>query len=72
MSKPLRVLCVEDSDDDSLLLLRELRNGGYDPVWERVDTAGAMSVALEEGSWDLVLADFAMPVFSALAALNLV
>ena len=43
MSKPLRVLCVEDSDDDSLLLLRELRNGGYDPVWERVDTADAMS-----------------------------
>ena len=72
MSKALRVLCVEDSEDDSRLLLRELRNGGYDPVWERVETAEAMSVALEEGSWDLVLADFAMPGFSALAALNLV
>ena len=72
MSKALRVLCVEDSEEDSLLLLRELRNGGYDPVWERVDTADAMSVALEEGSWDLVLADFAMPGFSALAALNLI
>ena len=72
MSKALRVLCVEDSEDDSLLLLRELRNGGYDPVWERVDTADALSVALEEGSWDLVLADFAMPGFGALAALKLV
>ncbi len=72
MSKPLRVLIVEDSEDDSLLLLRELGNGEYDPVWERVDTAGAMSVALEEGSWDLVLSDFDMPRFSALAALNLV
>ena len=72
MSKALRVLCVEDSEEDSLLLLRELRNGGYDPVWERVDTADALSVALEEGSWDLVLADFAMPGFGALAALKLV
>ncbi len=72
MSKPLRVLIVEDSEDDSLLLLRELSNGEYDPVWERVDTADAMSVALEEGSWDLVLSDFDMPRFNALAALNLV
>ena len=72
MSKALRVLCVEDSEDDSLLLLRELRKGGYDPVWERADTAEAMSVALEEGSWDLVLSDFDMPGFSAPAALNLV
>ena len=72
MSKALRVLCLEDSEEDSLLLLRELRNGGYDPVWERVDTADAMSVALAEGSWDLVLADFALPGFGALAALKLV
>ena len=72
MSKALRVLCVEDSEEDSLLLRRELGNGGYDPVWERVDTADAMSAALEEGSWDLVLADFALPGFGALAALNLV
>ena len=72
MSKALRVLCVEDSEEDGLLLLRELRNGGYDPVWERADTAEAMSVALEEGSWDLVLSDFDMPGFSAPAALNLV
>ena len=72
MSKALRVLCVEDSEEDSLLLIRELRNGGYDPVWERIETADAMSVALEEGSWDLVLADFALPGFSALAALKLV
>ena len=50
MSKALRVICVEDSEEDSLLLLRELRNGGYDPVWKRIETADAMSVALEEGS----------------------
>ena len=72
MSKALRVICVEDSEEDSLLLLRELRNGGYYPVWKRIETADAMSVALEEGSWDLVLADFALPGFNALVALELV
>ena len=35
---PLRVLVVEDSEDDALLLLRELRRGGYEPVHRRVDT----------------------------------
>ena len=45
MSKTLRVLIVEDSENDCLLLLRELRSGGYDPVWERVDTAGARFIS---------------------------
>ena len=72
MSKALRVLCVEDSENDVLLLLQELRKGGYDSYWERVETPGAMSAAVEESSWDLVLSDFLMPRFSALAALNLI
>ncbi len=46
MSRPLRVLIVEDSEDDALLLLRELRRGGYDPSFERVDTYSAMISAL--------------------------
>src|SRR5918998_1338959 len=49
MGAPLRVLLVEDSEDDALLLLRVLRRGGFDPTWERVDTAAAIdsSAALE-------------------------
>ncbi|MBA3703541.1 MAG: two-component system response regulator, partial [Rubrobacteraceae bacterium] len=39
MGAPLRVLLVEDSEDDALLLVRMLRRGGFDPTWERVDTA---------------------------------
>ena len=41
MGTPLRVLIVENSDDDASLLVRELRSGGYDPIFERVDTAAA-------------------------------
>jgi two-component system, NarL family, sensor histidine kinase UhpB len=71
MSAPLRVLLVEDSEDDALLLLRELRRGGYDPLCDRVDTAAEMETALEEGVWDLVIADHSMPAFSSSAALEL-
>ncbi|KCZ71448.1 hypothetical protein ANME2D_02178 [Candidatus Methanoperedens nitroreducens] len=53
MGTPLRVLIVEDSKDDALLVVHELRHGCYDPVFERVDTAEAMSEALEEKTWDV-------------------
>lgn len=71
MSKPLRVLIVEDSEDDALFLLHELRKGGYTVTSERVDTAPAMSAALEKRAWDVVIADYVMPHFSAPDALIL-
>src|ERR1700682_4454624 len=71
MAEPLRVLIVEDSEDDTSLLVRELQRAGYDVSWERVDTAGAMRSALEGRSWDLIVADYNMPSFSAPAALAL-
>ena len=66
----LRILIVEDSEDDALLVMRELRNGGYDPVFERVETAEAMVAALGKESWDLVIADYVLPKFSGLDALR--
>jgi two-component system, NarL family, sensor histidine kinase UhpB len=71
MGMALKVLLVEDSEDDALLLVRMLRRGGYDPAWERVDTAAAMEAALDGRSWDLIISDHSMPAFSSLAALGL-
>ena len=71
MGTPLRVLLVEDSENDALLLLRQLKRGGYEPSSRRVDTAPEMEAALEEGVWDLVISDHSMPAFSSLAALDL-
>ncbi|HEX2180737.1 MAG TPA: PAS domain S-box protein, partial [Rubrobacteraceae bacterium] len=68
--KPLRVLLVEDSENDALLLLRELKKGGYEPDYERVETPEAMEEALGEGFWEVVLSDYHMPRFGALAALE--
>jgi hypothetical protein len=68
--KTLRVLVVEDAEDDALLLVRALVRGGYEVTHERVDTAAAMADALARRSWDLVLSDFSMPTFNAPAALE--
>ena len=67
----LRALLIEDSEDDALLVLRELRRGGYDPTFDRVETHEDMKAALENGMWDIIIADYVMPHFSGPAALTL-
>ena len=71
MSKPIRVLIVEDVDDDALLLVAELKRGGYELAFERVDTAATMRNALQQKAWDVILCDFTMPYFNGAAALQL-
>lgn len=71
MAKPLRILIVEDSEDDALLLLRELRRGGYEPIYERVERPEEMEAALAKREWEIVISDYTMPYFDAVAALNL-
>ncbi len=69
MAKPLRILIVEDSEEDTLLLLMELRRSGYEPDFERVETREAMKEALQRREWDVVMSDYVMPRFSGLDAL---
>jgi hypothetical protein len=71
MTKPLRVLLIEDSEDDARLLVRELQRQGYSPTVERVESAPTMRAALQRRTWDIVISDWSMPNFSAPAALEL-
>src|SRR5882724_4360667 len=71
MDIPLRVLIVEDSEDDCLLLKNELARGGYAVTYSRVETAEEMTAALAEEHWDIIVSDHRMPRFSSLAALKL-
>ncbi|MEO6953732.1 MAG: response regulator [Polyangia bacterium] len=72
MGKALRALLVEDVEQDALLVVRELRRGGFDVSFERVDTPEAMAAALTKQAWDIVISDYTMPRFSAHLALALV
>ena len=70
MPTPLRVLIVEDSEDDALLIVRELRRD-YEITFERVDTPTTLGSALDRTNWDLVICDYSMPHFSGSDALAL-
>jgi len=72
----LRVLLVEDSENDAMLLLRELRRGGYKPLSQRVYTPEDMAEALSAADagdepFQVVISDYYMPRFSAPDALGL-
>ncbi len=71
MDYSLRVLVVDDSEDDAALVTRVLQRGGYTVSTKRVETASAMELALSQQHWDLVIADYIMPQFSGLAAIQL-
>ncbi|MBI9081051.1 MAG: PAS domain S-box protein [Pseudodesulfovibrio sp.] len=72
MTTPIRVLVVEDSEDDALLILREMKKGGYDPEWHLVGSPEELSMALDKGPWDIILSDFQMPGFDGREALRIV
>src|SRR5216683_1424898 len=71
MATPLRVLFIEDSDDDTMLQVRLLSQGGYVVSHERVETPAALSEALER-KWDIIISDYSMPHFKGTDALKLV
>src|SRR5688500_14563868 len=70
-NRPLRLLVVEDSDDDYEILLREVRRGGYDVTSERAATAATLAAALDK-PWDLMSTDWLLPGFGGLQALRMV
>jgi CheY-like chemotaxis protein len=70
VSKPVKVLVVEDSEDDATLAIRALRSGGFDVGHERVESAAAMRTALARQAWDAVISDYSMPAFNGLDALR--
>ncbi|TAN42531.1 MAG: response regulator [Nitrospirae bacterium] len=71
MNKNLRLLIVDDSEDDAVLLIRHLKNAGYQADFRRVDSAEAMRSAMQEQTWDAIICDYVMPAFSAPEALKL-
>jgi len=66
----LKVIIVEDSEDDLMLLLRALKKGGFETVYVRVETEEGLRQALENEQWQMVISDHAMPRFSAPEALK--
>jgi diguanylate cyclase (GGDEF)-like protein len=69
---PLRLLQVEDTEDDATLVRLALTRAGYDVHARRVDSADALRRELHHAQWDVVIADYTMPGFSGTTALAIV
>ena len=67
---PLSVLVVEDSEFDARMLIGLLKSGGFIPTFKRVETATEMVEALNHEKWEVILADYNLPEFSAPKALE--
>ncbi len=72
MGRLLHILVIEDSENDAALLLERLKEGGYEPLSERVQTAEELRAALPRHAWDVILSDYVMPQFSGPDALKIV
>jgi PAS domain S-box-containing protein len=70
--RPIRILHVEDSEDDALLLSLQLKRDGYQIVSKRVDTLDAVKAALAKLAWDIIISDYMLPGFSGLDTLRLI
>jgi signal transduction histidine kinase len=68
----LNVLLVEDSEEDTKMILYELKREGYDVVSARVETAADLQTILFQQDWNVIISDYFMPEFDALSALQLV
>jgi CheY-like chemotaxis protein len=68
----LKVLVIEDNEDDAALLALYLKNCGFDPKWQRVDTEDSLAEAVEDRRWDLVLCDLSMPRLTPFRAVDCV
>jgi two-component system, cell cycle sensor histidine kinase and response regulator CckA len=71
MKTPLRVLFVEDSEDDAELARLELEHAGFDLDWRRVETEEDFAAALHERPWQVIISDYQMPTFDGLRAFAL-
>lgn len=70
MKKILRILFIEDSEDDALLLLHQIKKAGYRVDYELIQSLVQLKAALLEKKWDLIISDYAMPHFNGLEALT--
>ncbi len=69
MKTILRILIIEDSEEDALLMLHQIKKAGYDIEYERIEDAETLKMALKEKTWDIIFSDYNMPRFNGLEAL---
>lgn len=71
MEKTIRLLIIEDMEDDAILIVRELRKGGFEPVFTIVDTKEDLTETLKYQAWDIIISDYSLPRLNGIEALSI-
>lgn len=72
MKRKVHILIIEDNEDDTILEIDELKNGGFDVKYQQIQSREELIEALKEPGWDCIISDYSMPQFSGLEALDIV
>ena len=72
MNNGLKVLLVEDSEDDALLIIRVLEKANFSLIWQRIETEASLDHEINHKDWDIVISDYRLPGFDAQSALEIV
>ena len=72
MNKELKILIIDDCEDDAILLAREISRSGYRVDFEYVSSTNSLEKALENNTWDIIISDYSLPGFNGLAVLNMI
>lgn len=73
MGKPIRVLFIDDSEDDVSKLVERIKDGGYEPIFKRIEDEKSLNAVMDEDrTWDIVISDYVMPGFGVLPALRVI
>ncbi len=71
MSVPIRVLIIEDNEDDTILETDALVRGGFNIVYERIESRESLTKALDTKNWECIISDYSLPQFTGLEALEI-
>ena len=71
MSTELRILVLEDNPYDAEIEIALLEKANYACEWKRVESQSEFMACLEKPDYDVIIADYNLPDFNGLIALEL-
>ena len=71
MKCSIKILFIDDSMNDILLMVHEIKKNGFNIEWKKVERESEMTIELENSKWDLIIIDYNIPNLNGISALKI-
>ncbi len=71
VKRTIKLLIVEDSEDDAFIMVREIQKAGISIRWERCDSEPVFAHMISSTTWDVIISDYSLPGFSGIQVLEI-